>query len=475
MVYLDRPTPAGYFIFPDLSVRHEGKYRLSFNLYEELKDGKDDDQADDASTTTQGAGEAHVTHRLEVKSQPFTVYSAKKFPGLATSTNLSRTVAEQGCRVRIRRDVRMRRREKTDKGDWDGYEEETAYDRARHASTPDMYGPSGSLDRQRSSSIASHVSLAPHTSRRPSGQEIAHYQQPAYPAQSSAPPTPQTSYPSQSAYRPSPTQSYSAQFPLPQSSMPPPPTQLPAFGYSQAPGLASQHAYYGHAQPSVPQPITQQHYDAQQQARNQGIDQIGAMSQDSRRSSAMSQAPAYAYPAQSHSIMAHPNHYAPSAPTYNSSLATAQPQQAPPTAIAASGTSMPTMAPQILLPPLPSLRTTYPRDSVFESLSPTSAHQFDNSKGMPTPVSAQSQFPPMPPVFVPPPFPSNVPVSVKRSYGDVFDDRHINGPLRQGARPNPAYTEGEEIGEDEVVDPAVFVTYHRADGRRIVRPIFQST
>ena len=34
MAYLDRPTAGGYFIFPDLSVRHEGKFRLSFNLYE---------------------------------------------------------------------------------------------------------------------------------------------------------------------------------------------------------------------------------------------------------------------------------------------------------------------------------------------------------------------------------------------------------------------------------------------------------
>ncbi|KAK6411743.1 velum formation-related protein, partial [Oleoguttula sp. CCFEE 5521] len=37
MVYLDRPSPAGYFIFPDLSVRHDGRFRLSFSLYEEVK------------------------------------------------------------------------------------------------------------------------------------------------------------------------------------------------------------------------------------------------------------------------------------------------------------------------------------------------------------------------------------------------------------------------------------------------------
>ncbi|KAI9749165.1 MAG: velvet protein [Lichina confinis] len=119
MAYLDRPMPAGYFLFPDLSVRHEGKYRLSFNLYEETKDAKDADaepseQARAARARSRMPGphspQAFVDWRLEVKSKPFTVFSAKKFPGLAESTSLSRIVAEQGCRVRIRRDVRMRRR-----------------------------------------------------------------------------------------------------------------------------------------------------------------------------------------------------------------------------------------------------------------------------------------------------------------------------------------------------------------------------
>jgi hypothetical protein len=106
MAYLDRPSPAGYFIFPDLSVRHEGKYRLSFALYEELKDPKDMDPEDRSAVNVhaQGGVDAHVSHRLEVKSFPFTVFSAKKFPGLTESTALSRMVAEQGCRVRIRRD-----------------------------------------------------------------------------------------------------------------------------------------------------------------------------------------------------------------------------------------------------------------------------------------------------------------------------------------------------------------------------------
>lgn len=129
IAYLDRPDLAGYFVFPDLSVRHEGKYRLSFNLYEEIKDLKDAD-AEPAGTSSEAAEvkhapmepQNHVHYRLEVKSVPFSVFSAKRFPGLSESTNISRIVAEQGCRVRIRRDVRMRRRDvKSSKGsdDWD--------------------------------------------------------------------------------------------------------------------------------------------------------------------------------------------------------------------------------------------------------------------------------------------------------------------------------------------------------------------
>lgn len=108
MAYLDRPKEAGYFLFPDLSVRHEGLYRLTFNLFEQTKEFADLDKEihDGAAHTAES-----FDWRMEVKSNEFAVYSAKKFPGLTESTVLSRTVAEQGCRVRIRRDVRMRRRE----------------------------------------------------------------------------------------------------------------------------------------------------------------------------------------------------------------------------------------------------------------------------------------------------------------------------------------------------------------------------
>ena len=108
MAYLDRPTAAGYFIFPDLSVRHEGNFKLTFSLYETTKEEKDLDRDPACAEDQQFAG---VDWKMEVSTKPFSVFSAKKFPGLMESTHLSKTVADQGCRVRIRRDVRMRKRD----------------------------------------------------------------------------------------------------------------------------------------------------------------------------------------------------------------------------------------------------------------------------------------------------------------------------------------------------------------------------
>lgn len=113
MAYLERPSPAGYFVFSDLSVRHEGQYRLEFHLWEHVKDPKDASPDDTDGYNNVGIDGEFYKRRCHVKSSPFSVFSAKKFPGLTESTVLSRTVADQGCRVRIRRDVRMRRR--TDK------------------------------------------------------------------------------------------------------------------------------------------------------------------------------------------------------------------------------------------------------------------------------------------------------------------------------------------------------------------------
>lgn len=198
MAYLDRPKQAGYFIFPDLSVRHEGKYRLSFNLYEELKHPEKDADLDasvpspprDSNGSASGS-KNFVHYRLEVKSGPFNVFSAKRFPGLAESTNLSRMVNEQGCRVRIRRDVRMRRRDKAS-----NMQDDDPVD-GSYAASDRLQTPQQTPDRPRSISNASgEVASLYNSNRRPSVHEVGYYQNASYQQQPppSAIPQSATSY-----------------------------------------------------------------------------------------------------------------------------------------------------------------------------------------------------------------------------------------------------------------------------------------
>lgn len=152
MILLDRPEEAGYFIFSDLSVRHEGRYYLSFALMEEVKEARDMDieEATSGADEITGPDAASIgryfSFRTNVQTDVFDVFSAKKFPGLQESTELSRTVAEQGCRVRIRRDVRMRRREKGDKGKGVAAREEEFAPKPRVEASPHIRGRSSSND-----------------------------------------------------------------------------------------------------------------------------------------------------------------------------------------------------------------------------------------------------------------------------------------------------------------------------------------
>ncbi|CAK7209292.1 hypothetical protein SBRCBS47491_000394 [Sporothrix bragantina] len=175
MAYLDRPKEAGYFLFPDLSVRHEGRYRLTFNLFEQTKEFADlDKEMHDGSA-------AHTPEsfdwRMEVKSNDFMVFSAKKFPGLTESTALSRTVAEQGCRVRIRRDVRMRRREGKSSGagavsgSGDARAEEE-YARRHRTQTPEVVADYRA--RSLSTESVNRTPYAPDAQRRPSMSDYQH-------------------------------------------------------------------------------------------------------------------------------------------------------------------------------------------------------------------------------------------------------------------------------------------------------------
>ncbi|KAI9923617.1 velvet protein [Aspergillus wentii] len=197
VAYLDRPTQAGYFIFPDLSVRHEGRYRLNFNLYEEIKDPKDADKDTPMQNTMARsplskptAPQSSLNFRLEVKSAPFSVYSAKKFPGLSTSTALSRVIAEQGCRVRIRRDVRMRRRGDKRTEDYE-FDEERVYARSSDKyQTPDAHVTTP-FERPRSTSTSTidpQYAYGPDAQRRPSATDYGFPAPPPY--QRTIPPGP---------------------------------------------------------------------------------------------------------------------------------------------------------------------------------------------------------------------------------------------------------------------------------------------
>ncbi|KAG6020466.1 hypothetical protein E4U41_002829 [Claviceps citrina] len=159
MAYLDRPAEAGYFIFPDLSVRHEGYFRLSFSLFETTKEDKDFDTEPTDPDLPPG-----VDWRMEIKTQPFNVFSAKKFPGLMESTQLSKTVADQGCRVRIRRDVRMRKRD----GKGAGYERRED-DYRRRTVTPASDDHHNLRARSHSSSSERRMAYGTEALRRPSG------------------------------------------------------------------------------------------------------------------------------------------------------------------------------------------------------------------------------------------------------------------------------------------------------------------
>jgi hypothetical protein len=258
VAYLDRPQQAGYFIFPDLSVRHEGRYRLSFHLYEEIKDVKDADKDtpmpdvnSSINLTKPSAPKSHLNFRLEVKSVPFTVYSAKKFPGLATSTSLSRIIAEQGCRVRIRRDVRMRRRGEKRTDDYEFDDERVFAARSDRYTTPDVYA-ANSAERARSSSISTTADAAfPYGSdaqRRPSASDYgfqgAQPYQRSIPAAPAAPVPPAVHNPATSAQ----TSSYQSHlsFGATQSQYPAP--QLPPTPQSATPANTySPHPSYSHS------------------------------------------------------------------------------------------------------------------------------------------------------------------------------------------------------------------------------------
>lgn len=464
MVYYERPEPAGYFIFPDLSVRHEGKYRLSFDLYEEVKKPKDFDEGEDASKPA-AAGAAHVTHRLEVKSAPFTVFSAKKFPGLTESTSLSRMFAEQGCRVRIRRDVRMRRRDQKSSKDWDEYEADTAQARARMSSTPEssQYAPLSGANgyaepsgRPRSSSNASLHSMAM-LSRRTSLQDINQTSQQPY---SALPHTPRNGF---------------SQLPYVQAMQPPPQQQAPSYAQPSV-----QNGYYPYATPSqaasASGPLQHQSHFASHPSytgEQRLSTDYGSQNLQHDTRPPLQYPPSLQQPAASYHAPPQQSYQAPPLTARNSF-----------SAFTPSYSQQEYSRPQPLQPPTRAVGATTPlssRTPIHNVLAPLQIPEISHAKleaSSPASSLLQGAY-----------FPSAVDSTQKRSYANVFSDRQLQQPLRDGARPAAAnghditLTSGQYAAADvddnsSDYDPSLLMrgrmNYRRADGSSAARCLPQA-
>ncbi|KAI9356637.1 velvet factor-domain-containing protein [Pilaira anomala] len=78
-------TDGGFFVFGDLAVKKEGRFKLQFSLFELIDE--------------------NIENRKTVYSNEFTVYTAKLYPGPIESTFLSRTFSDQGVKMRIRKNT----------------------------------------------------------------------------------------------------------------------------------------------------------------------------------------------------------------------------------------------------------------------------------------------------------------------------------------------------------------------------------
>jgi hypothetical protein len=454
MAYLDRPVEAGYFIFPDLSVRHEGKYKLSFNLYEETKEAKDMDlDTVEPKRDAMGAmaADSSFHHRMEVKSAPFTVYSAKKFPGLAESTMLSRTVAEQGCRVRIRRDVRMRRRDGKGSGEFDEFEEQD-FSRARRTATPESHQDHYARQRSLSHSSMDRHSYGAEPQRRPSG---ADYPTPAYhvPSPYAASPVPPQSN-SYLAFGATPTSQYQTpQYvppPAPQQPMSAPQSYQPSQpSYSQPSQYRAGSSSYGERQPYQPfsasGPTPRESYEQEYRRASTGYAPAPAPPQAPHYPTENGYSRAQATPAYQSFPPPPPRSQTPvmSAPTLN--LA---PLRMPPMEPKFESLSSPagSLSATRMAPPLPS--PSYDSQGRAGSYSHYS-----------TPTSAVSE---------------NMRSGGKRSYDSVFPGSSAaSQPLYNGMRPSDIQTSNgfDDDADDGPTMEELKMQYKRADGSCQARPL----
>lgn len=85
-----------FFVFQDISVRTEGVYRIKLMFVNLEVSGR------------VGTGVAEAL--AETYTDPFTVYSPRRFPGMLDPTPLSRKLASQGIKIPVRNDKKKQRR-----------------------------------------------------------------------------------------------------------------------------------------------------------------------------------------------------------------------------------------------------------------------------------------------------------------------------------------------------------------------------
>lgn len=90
-----------WFVLQDLSVRTEGTFRLRFSF---VNVGTSSAASQSGGQPTTQVNQAKAPVLASCFSDSFTVYSAKRFPGVVESTQLSRCFATQGIKIPIRKD-----------------------------------------------------------------------------------------------------------------------------------------------------------------------------------------------------------------------------------------------------------------------------------------------------------------------------------------------------------------------------------
>ncbi|KAF2674905.1 hypothetical protein BT63DRAFT_366062 [Microthyrium microscopicum] len=82
---------SGFFVFGDISVCQMGEFKLQYNLFE-LRGLR--------------SQEPHVVFLTTLSGGIINITNTKSYPGLESSTFLSRSFSDQGVRLRLRKETR---------------------------------------------------------------------------------------------------------------------------------------------------------------------------------------------------------------------------------------------------------------------------------------------------------------------------------------------------------------------------------